>query len=723
MRTWIGTTLAVIALLVGGAGCPPEPEGPPPPDYDGPGSEAWGDEDVACDNEDDCISGEVCEDGVCQPDRCGSGLSDSASPIGEGLQFFAENELAIADSTPYEGYYWLDLYDTITGNLSYDGSVEADLDPVLDVAGGNLLGSRPDALAVALDGYHGVGVIDGGNAVHLHGLDWQPTAIAAGDTDGDGLDELVAIDGGTEMAVCDVDSWSCEYWGFNDDLEQVDLGVGDIDGDALAEPVVLIDYQGYYYLHGSNLDADLTGQPGTYSTSVDGDHARVTVADLNGDRRAEAIVLLDGGWWGFFDDTVAVYQAQSSGDEGVFGQTHELEIDGYTNIVDVAARDTDTDDLAEVVIVSDDGIALLLGLSGNSLQLQFATDLGITVAPRAVALADRDGDSPRARLVSGPEPCSGRVMPVNLMLMPPYWADHSAGFPSAVFYGDNESTSGSHTDTISLGLHVDLGVKASFLEIFAAEFNSTLSWRVDQSITTTTGMTVGGRYNMRAMPEVYGPYYAGVVLSWGCFDAYTYEIDDPAQLVGGADDEIFVLTVPTGGSTSLWSSNRYNAMAEALGTLPVMDVPYAVGQPETYPTAPERIDGTPIPGEDLVFPDPGTYTVSDVGEVGWWLVVNESETNALALSEELGASVGVTVGGVQVGGGGSIGWGEGYSLTAGSSSIFGGVTPTLPDDPDTPEDEYASYAYTVRPLVYQQPYTDGDGNEAVHFVQTYSLVE
>ena len=47
--------------------------------YQGPGSEAWGDEDVNCASDGDCLAGEACQDSVCQIDKCSTGLKESNS--------------------------------------------------------------------------------------------------------------------------------------------------------------------------------------------------------------------------------------------------------------------------------------------------------------------------------------------------------------------------------------------------------------------------------------------------------------------------------------------------------------------------------------------------------------------------------------------------------------------------------------------------------------------
>ena len=126
-------------------------------------------------------------------------------------------------------------------------------------------------------------------------------------------------------------------------------------------------------------------------------------------------------------------------------------------------------------------------------------------------------------------------------------------------------------------MRVDVGVKAEFMDMFGASFSSNVGWRVSQSVGDGYRLSVGERFGMKADPEMYGPYHGAVVLYWGCFDTYTYEVNDPSGLASEMDGETFVLSVPVGGSTSVWSISRYNALAEALGTMPVLDIPYAVG--------------------------------------------------------------------------------------------------------------------------------------------------
>ncbi|HET6612876.1 MAG TPA: hypothetical protein VFG83_12840, partial [Kofleriaceae bacterium] len=205
---------------------------------------------------------------------------------------------------------------------------------------------------------------------------------------------------------------------------------------------------------------------------------------------------------------------------------------------------------------------------------------------------------------------------------------------------------------------------------------------------------------------------------------YTYQLSDPTARLGeGADGGRFVVVVPVGGQTTVWSTRRYNAMADAVGGLPHIEVAGSIGDPSSYPTSPTRVDGTPIAPEDMLFPDPPQYLTSDVGEVGWWLEAGESETNQTNLTTSLGVSSSINAGGFKFGADVGVGLGSGYSITVGSSAFFSGSVPPIPDDPETPEDEYQTYAFSFSPVVYSEPYTAADGQPASYYVLNYIVGE
>jgi hypothetical protein len=298
-----------------------------------------------------------------------------------------------------------------------------------------------------------------------------------------------------------------------------------------------------------------------------------------------------------------------------------------------------------------------------------------------------------------------------LMVLPPYDEDFANG-TSRVGFGNGESTSESVSESISLGLSVDIGYKAGFTEAFSAKVSTRMGWRVSAAVSNTTSFYVGTSYTLIADPDMYGPKYGGVVLSWGCFDGYEYEVDDPQDFLDGADGESLVLTVPTGGGSSIWSTPRYNALAAISDGLPYMEIPYQVGKVNTYPTSKEKLDGSNLKQKDMLFTDPPLLIASDVSRVSWTSRVSESETNSKNQDIDVSANAGVTVGGISVGMGVSAGWGSGYSLTVGKEARFSGTLPPLPDDPSTPEDEYTSHTYGLRPYVYIQDYETADGSDA-----------
>ena len=688
--------------------------------YQGPGSEAWGDDDVTCGSNADCLTGEACLSGVCQVEKCNTGLNDTISPIGAGLTLLNNKDIGLADADSYDGKYWIDGYAARSGT-PYDYSWEASSSAVIDVGGGNFYGSRPENYVVAVEGEQKVTVLTSSGAKSVS-VGFVPVAISSGDVDGDGMDEVLALASSDSFAVCHMDERACDEWSFeSSDFEMLDIASADLDADGREEPVLLFDYDGYRYLYGVNVDAEDFNQDETEwigGWDDDGGPRAISGGDLDGDMSSEVVALWDGEWGGWYNARVVSFTGTIGTDGGEFmeGLTHELETD-YA--VDLTVGDSDMDDQAEIYVLTDSGdIEKVLISSSGATSTQYASEPSVTSNPMRIALADHDGDSPRASLVGESESCIGNTLPIMFMTFPPYDKDHSGGWATVAF-GDTETSSESLTDTVSMGMSVDVGYKASFGEIFGASVSSSLSMGVSRTLGTSVSTSVGNRYSLRSNPDLYGSNYGAVVVSWGCFDGYSYEIEDPEGYIS-ADGGEFVMTLPSGGGVTVLSSHRYNAMAEAIGGLPVLDFPYTVGDVASYPTEPETLEGGALNSSNALFADSDTYTVSDVGWVAWDMRVDERTTNSVSLKQSMGLSAGVTVGGMQVGVGVDYGWGQGYSLSVGQSASFSGSVPSMPDNLDTPEDEYARYAYQVTPYVYAQDYVDGDGNEAGYYVMTYT---
>ena len=340
---------------------------------------------------------------------------------------------------------------------------------------------------------------------------------------------------------------------------------------------------------------------------------RLTVGDMDGDWAAEIVTLEDGGWWDYVDDTLNVFTVDPSDDEGMLAWMLEYTLDGFDVIYDLELADTNLDQEAELYLLAPDAEVYSLAYTSQGFQELDYVVYSPSVAPERIAVADHSGDAPVATLKSDAQTCSGRAIPLVTLILPPYDSTHSDGV-STVFYGDGSQTSESVTDTVSLGVGVDVGVSVGMEDVFDVKMSTSVSWKMSQSTTLTDTIYVANRYSLTADPEMYGPNYGGVVLAWGCFDAYVYEVDDPGNHLGGDGGKI-VLTVPTGGGSSIWSTARYNAMAEVYDNLPVVSIPYTVGKVDSYPSDGETMEGVELTNSDLIFPEPQELRVSDVGKV------------------------------------------------------------------------------------------------------------
>ena len=141
-------------------------------------------------------------------------------------------------------------------------------------------------------------------------------------------------------------------------------------------------------------------------------------------------------------------------------------------VLDIATADIDLDDTSEIFILADDGEVVEMSWNG-SFARGASRDLGYSSDPDRITLADFDGDSPKAYLEGDSEKCEGNVLPMMVMIPPPFDRDHSDG-DGSVGYGSSESTSESYSDTVSLGLGVDVGVGGSFFDLFSA--NNSTRW-------------------------------------------------------------------------------------------------------------------------------------------------------------------------------------------------------------------------------------------------------
>jgi hypothetical protein len=672
-----------------------------------PGSDPWNHStEVKCESNDQCSDGENCDGGICQMARCVESY-DSLAPMGDNHYFGTDGEIAIISDDAF-----VDAFESTDGNYMASWDLSGAGGKVIDVAGGNLTGSRPHSVAVAIEFSDKLLVNTPAGVKELNVGIW-PIAIAAGDVDADGVDEIVAFGDDGSISLCDIDEGTCRIASIPD-AEGVDVAIGDVDGDGFDEPIFLLKHSDKTQLVVWNTDAELTEQEETIGWQLNYPVKFFASGDLDGDGVHEIVTLEDGGWWGWTDDKLKVFSPAS--EEIIF----ERNVDGHT--LDVAVGDRDSDGNDEIVILRESQTFELLRLNSSG-QLYSADTWNVTVGGEAkrISMLDWDGDSASGRLVSGPELVAGNTVPVGALMFPPYPHKAASGALSAsVTLGNNESTNETLSDTLSLGVNIGVSFGAEAPGgLFKAKVGGYLSkdFRYTKRVSNT--LSIGQRYWVLAQPELHGESYAPVITSCGCYHLYRYETDDPAGRIGGSG-QIVDIYIPVGGQTQLWSSKRYNAVAKATGTLPIIEVPVRVGDPSSYPSSPTGTDGLPISEEDMLFPETPTYQASDVGFVNFWLVRGETETNEIAETTKLGATGSIGVAGVTVDTDVSVGVTQGYSLTVGRDTIFAGGVPPIPDNPETPEDEYAIHRYGFNPYVYRQHYTDSEGGDAAYYVMYFA---
>ncbi len=680
----------------------------------GESEDSWGLSDLNCEADSDCNSFEVCLSGTCQIDRCSAAEYSSRVPLGETFIFFADREFAVADGDAYDGDHFADMYSPAGHSAEYDGSLPAEDGQIRDIAGGDFLGEGWEGYAAVFDnGLRGIARLLSGDEDATVSLAFAPVAADAGDLDGDGRAEIVVI-GDSGAQYCDFVDDDCTD--IETDAVLVDVTVADVDADGYLEIVFLQQQDGDWFVHIENLDAEITGQAPTATSLVDlAEVERISAGDLDGDGQAEIVVLDDKGFFGTRDDHVLIMALSTT--SGEVESIGEFSLD-HGRVVDIEVGDMDADGVAELVGLDAYDKLLTFRYDDESLRLLDDQSISLTSDPMYLALADHDDDSPRAELVSGPEVVSGAEVPIVLLYLPPFSYEHSSGF-SYSGYGLGETYSETYSDTVSLSINADVGVRAEFLSLFKTSFTEKVAWKTSQTLGSSSSLATGGRSSLRSDPDTFGTHYGAVVVSWGCFHAYTYEVLDPNGHYDDANGEPIVMTVPVDGGTTMLSTTRYNAMAEQVGDLPEMPVPYQVGDPKTYPTSPETIYGEPLDEADQLFPGLTWYEVSDVGYVGWFNQMGESETETTSVGVDLGASANVTVGGVSVGAGFTAGWGNGYTVSRGETALFMGGIPPFVDDPETATDEYVDNFYRVAPIVYTQSYTDSAGNDSQFYVSTY----
>ncbi len=684
------------------------------PDGVRPGSRSLATGDPTCRADSDCAQGEQCTDGVCQMQRCGSQNYASTAPLGRRRTFASDREILVVSDDA--SHHALDGYEPTDGSFAHPTEMTFSFGAsrVLDAAGGNFTGGRAESVAVAIENASKVTLVTGSERTELD-VGLVPVAVAAGDVDGDGLDEVVALAKDGALSVCKATTKTCDRRKI-EGVTGKDLVVADVDGDGHAEPVALVDVAGAKSaLVVVNLDAAQTNQAEQVRTSVDTTLARISAGILAGGTTS-VVALEDGGYADFRADTLHFFAQRDA----------KLASVGTTSIakdaVDVLVTDTDGDDKPEILVLEKSGLEVFRA-TDTSATPATKTALTASQSPSRLLAADIDGDSPVGVLTKdGPELVPGPVVPIAVLVYPPYsrtWSDGTG----AIGLGAGESESEDHSTTVSLRASASVGFDVGVP--FAVK--ASISASVDKSWSTTTSnsrsISVGDSFYVDAKPDLEGPDNGVALLACACYHAYTYKVDDPKGRLGGSavDGRLMSVFVPVGGQTTLWSLKRYNAMAAKVGNLPAIKAPYIVGDVESYPRSPSRLDGSPIPPDDMLFTTPRSYRTSDVARVSWGLEMSEGSSRSEAESIGFSLNGSLKLGPVSAGLGGGRTESESYSVGVGKSASFAGYVPPVRNDVKTPEDEHALHGYGFAPIVYRDRYKTPQGIEGGYYVVTYTV--
>ncbi len=717
----IGITSVLLGALVlgcGGGGLDGLEQGGDP--TDGPGSDPWAHgrniDDASCAGDADCLTGETCLDGVCQMQRC-TAYASSSAPLGSDYAFFWDREFVVADDNLADGAHWADGYAPSPTALTYERSWSIGGSAIRDVVGGNFIEGTPDEIAIAEEGSNSVNVVADA-AITPFDVGFVPVALAAGDLDHSGLDEIVAVGEQGDLAVCSMATESCERFSIAG-VTVLDATAGDVDGDGYAEPVFLMLSGATRVFYVLNTDYELTGQEQVLTSAAPLNLIRIAAGDVDGDGTAEILGLEDGALVAGVTDTLTLFRLEGA---MMAAYVHVTVAFDTTDIVaGNLGGQAGTDMRDKVALVRQAGYVDVYQQGTSSpLAFEFSAPLGTTGKPKRVAMVDFDGDTPRGRLVEGPIPTPGRVAPTMLLQLPPYDREHSDG-GSNVGVGDGSSTSQGWDQGVSFNIGTSLGMGADLFGFFSGGVSESMGISIGRSQGVSSSVSVGNSFGIGADPARFGASQASVVLACGCFLNYIYEVEDPQGVLGGTGGRLSIL-VPVGGQSAVWDVRRYNAMARAVGGMPIIETnEFVSGDLASYPQAPELPDGSPVPASDMVVGEPPSYFASDVGSTSWSISVSQGTSSGISLGTSIGTGTSYGVLGFSYGSGSGEGWSSSYGMSFGTNASFGGGIPAVPNAAGTPEDEYLLYRYSFRPYVYVQHYVDDVGVDAAYYVITYTV--
>jgi hypothetical protein len=644
----------------------------------------------SCHADSECGPHLACVDAVCRLERCTEPPQPTEPPFGKGFVLRRKGQLLAANGADAR----VDAYDGAALGAAA-GTTTTTRGVVTALAGGAFFGADGSGTAVVVDQAKGVSVLpakDGAAAVELT-LAFTPVAIAAGDLDADGSDDVVAIGPAGEVATCHVADATCQASSAAS-AHGIDVAVGDVDGDGALETILLTsdagDQQSLTILKGeSQIPVPLTASL-----------THIAVGDIDGDRVDEIVGLEDRGFFGVLGDRLHLYRVKD-------GKPSEGDTKNVDDSEGLAVGSLDGSGTAQVVLLHAGGaVEVLGGKDVASLTTLSSAQLG-TANATVLAIADVAGRSATAKLVGDHQLVSGQPVPIVAMYFPPYSADKSDGKAQLVFGAANTDTKQTD-DQMSLRAAFAVGYQAGLPVAATAGLTARVEASLTRTATNIATMTLGESFTLDPHPEEDPSNTAGVLVGGACYRAFSYAVSDPGSIVGEAAGKTITVYVPVSTQRAFLSLPHYNALAKAVGHLPILPSTARLGDPSSYPTEAKTTDGQPIAAADLVLKNFTSYTPSDTGKLTWRLALSSTTTNQTALTATATATATATLaGGTATAEGAVTGTGT-YTVTLGADTSFSGIVPALKAGSDE--------AYSFTPILYRQHYEN-----ASFYLLTYTV--
>jgi hypothetical protein len=433
--------------------------------------------------------------------------------------------------------------------------------------------------------------------------------VACDDVDGDGSDEIVFLgtkEGGNKE---DLIAWVyddkstdfAELWYWYDeetDSDDPDVACGDIDGDGLAEIVVVSTDCGFLDegdINGWAFDDaahDFT-QLKNWNANDNTRHPQVACGDVDGDAKDEIIFLgvendgedLNGWLW---DDHDAGYTELKHWDakdntESPRVATGDIDLDGKDEIL-FLGTDKDGEDLN----------GWLWDDSGNDYAQLKNWDANDNTKKPVCVIADIDGDGVVVEYEGHHYESDTNKKIVAVMAAPPTeagltqnYGSSSSGFGSSYTSGSGSGRGFYQTFSIAFSWEVDIPLFAES----SAGFRISQAFKRTKTTMTTYTSEIGS----------YSGYNENkVIYSTAKYDRYEYRIISDTYPDSGLAGTTFTIDVPISSNTYSETLEYFNAHN---GDEPDINIfSHIPGMVTSYPSAGDRDILAPPSGEDYEYP-------------------------------------------------------------------------------------------------------------------------